>query len=385
MASIPKCSSCGGWGKGLVSKTDGLCDHCRKNPKAQSVAAIGQKRPRPADFDAERSIDATLQPTQLSAAELQALLAQADAVDAPELDTAGVKKMLFQFEKRINVNMQQRAKHSEDAKGYLQSEIWLDTAIKQLQVLAAVPEHYHTLVASGSVTSLLGLLAHENTDIAIDVLQLLSELCRDDSVSDAPEAGHALSTSILSNGGAELLVAGLCRLNDDAEAQDVVGMLAGCELFLSLAEITGGDGCLTLGSVVAKTGGTQVGPTNVSKGTPLLLSLLMARVARKEMDDVKGLCAELLAVLLSSSGALCLVLGGWTGFSYTRTKGQGQPVVVDGIEYLLHLVNSYKKKGPDALPSDEREVVENVMDALASALVRNLVLSTFYPPEPTST
>lgn len=39
----------------------------------------------------------------------------------------------------------------------------LDTAIKSLSVVAAAPELYPALIDAGAVTSLLGLLTHENT------------------------------------------------------------------------------------------------------------------------------------------------------------------------------------------------------------------------------
>lgn len=39
----------------------------------------------------------------------------------------------------------------------------LDAAIKSLSVVAAAPELYPALVDAGAVTSLLGLLTHENT------------------------------------------------------------------------------------------------------------------------------------------------------------------------------------------------------------------------------
>lgn len=42
-------------------------------------------------------------------------------------------------------------------------QVELDTAIKSLSVVAAAPELYPALIDAGAVTSLLGLLTHENT------------------------------------------------------------------------------------------------------------------------------------------------------------------------------------------------------------------------------
>ena len=43
------------------------------------------------------------------------------------------------------------------------AQVELDEAIKSLSVVAAAPELYPALVDAGAVTSLLGLLTHENT------------------------------------------------------------------------------------------------------------------------------------------------------------------------------------------------------------------------------
>lgn len=42
-------------------------------------------------------------------------------------------------------------------------QVELDSSIKRLSVVAAAPELYPALVDAGAVTSLLGLLTHENT------------------------------------------------------------------------------------------------------------------------------------------------------------------------------------------------------------------------------
>lgn len=42
-------------------------------------------------------------------------------------------------------------------------QVELDESIKALSVVAAAPELYPALVDAGAVTSLLGLLTHENT------------------------------------------------------------------------------------------------------------------------------------------------------------------------------------------------------------------------------
>lgn len=64
---------------------------------------------------------------------------------------------------------------------FIDSEADLDTAIKALLPLAQVPKiAYPLLVGSGQLEALVGLLSHENADIALDVIELVHELTDED-------------------------------------------------------------------------------------------------------------------------------------------------------------------------------------------------------------
>lgn len=60
------------------------------------------------------------------------------------------------------------------------SEADLDADIKALSILSEHPELYGEFAKLGCVGSLVSLLAHENTDIAIDAIEILSELTDED-------------------------------------------------------------------------------------------------------------------------------------------------------------------------------------------------------------
>lgn len=55
----------------------------------------------------------------------------------------------------------------------MESELELHTTLQELRALATVPELYPRLVELGAIPSMLELLAHDNTDIAIAVVDLL--------------------------------------------------------------------------------------------------------------------------------------------------------------------------------------------------------------------
>lgn len=60
------------------------------------------------------------------------------------------------------------------------SEADLDTEIKSLSILSEHPELYEEFAKLGCVGSLVSLLSHDNTDIAIDVIQIINELTDED-------------------------------------------------------------------------------------------------------------------------------------------------------------------------------------------------------------
>jgi beta-catenin-like protein 1 len=336
------CRVCRGVGLNLVG-ADGLCAHCRR-------ASAGVKRPRPEPEAA----------SGMTPAELQAMLDAADSVEMPALDAGGVKRMLLKLERAISTNVELRAKHGDEPPKFMASESALDVEVKGLQALAAAPGEYGTLVRSGSLASLLALLAHENADIAIDVLQLFAELLREDVLEEAgEEAGPAMARALLGEGGAELLISGLTRLDDAANSDDAAGIFAALELFGSLVDILGEEAATALCAPNAPGAEGRPGP-------PALFAFLLSRLERKETDDVKEAAAEVLSVLASTSTPLAARLGGGT-YSYLTSKGARMPV--DGVEFHLQLINAAKKKGPAALSAAEKEIVENVMDALSSCLL----------------
>lgn len=63
--------------------------------------------------------------------------------------------------------------------------------LAQVPILA-----YPELVRSGSVARLVGLLSHENADIAIDVIDLLHELTDEDNETDEEEDEEQRSAAV---------------------------------------------------------------------------------------------------------------------------------------------------------------------------------------------
>ncbi|PQM40346.1 beta-catenin-like protein 1 [Prunus yedoensis var. nudiflora] len=259
---------------------------------------------------------------------LEAVEKSQNAVEAPDLRT--LKKLVLSFERRLKDNIGARLKYPDQPDRFADSEVELHEDLQKLKVLAGAPDLYPDLVSLNTVPSILNLLGHDNTDIAIDVVQLLQELTDDEVFDENDEAVGVLVDALVDNNVLELLVQNLQRLNDSDpdESAAVYGTLATIE---NLIEVK---------PAVAEL---------VCERTKLF-KWLMGKIKVREFDGNKQYASEILAILLQSSVA--------------NQKKLGQ---MNGVDVLLQAVAMYKSKDPKS--SDEAEMLENLFDCLCCLLM----------------
>lgn len=249
--------------------------------------------------------------------------------DLPEekIDASWLKKTALKFEQRINKNATQRAKYEDDPAKFIQSEADLDADIKALSILGEHPELYPDLARMGTVGSLVGLLAHENTDIAIGAVEIIGELT-DEDVAAEEEQWDALVDALLEADLVGLLVSNLKRLNedsdDDADRSGVYHALGVVENLCSK---------VATAEKIAKDDG--------------LLKWLLARIQKKEKVTTqnKQYAAEILAILVQTS-------------SVNRQRLADK----DAVDVILQLLAAYRKLDPEK--GQEEEYMENLFEAL---------------------
>ncbi|KAG1907134.1 armadillo-type protein [Suillus fuscotomentosus] len=235
---------------------------------------------------------------------------------------------------------------------FIDSEADLDSALKSLLSLAQSPVlAYPELVRSGSVSLLIGLLSHDNADIVIDVVDVIHELTDEDvgneleDEEEQEEAQVALKTlieALLENSILELLVDNLSRLNETEES-DRQGVFHILGIF---ENILGFNPDLSL-ILVSKT---------------KLMNWLLNRVQSKTHDENRGYSAELLSILLQNNAA--------------NRQDFGKK---DGVEIALNVLSQFRRRDP--VDADETEFMENLFDALCSALAEPEVKSFFLASE----
>jgi beta-catenin-like protein 1 len=134
-----------------------------------------------------------------------------------KIDASWLRKTALNFERRISKNATLRAKYEAEPAKFIDSEAGLDSDVKALSILSEHPDLYPEFARLGSVGSLVGLLAHENTDIAIGALEILNELT-DDEVPASEEQWASLVDAALKSDLLGLVVSNLERLDEKEEA-----------------------------------------------------------------------------------------------------------------------------------------------------------------------
>ncbi|KAK0644118.1 Catenin-beta-like protein [Cercophora newfieldiana] len=243
-----------------------------------------------------------------------------------KIDASWLKKTALAFEKKITKNAELRARHEDEPAKFIDSEADLDAAIKALSILGEHAELYGEFARLGCVGSLVSLLAHENTDIAIDAVEIVGELT-DEDVAATDEQWAALVDALLEADLLGLLVSNFGRLDEKQEADraGVYHALAVVENLCSRAE-------------TAETIGKDED----------LLKWLLGRAAKTEkpVSQNKQYAAEILAILVQGSAA-----------------NRRRLASLNAVDEMLQLVAAYRKRDPEK-GGDEEEYMENLFEAL---------------------
>lgn len=271
--------------------------------------------------------------TELTEEEKQEIFRYVENVEVANidaLDEASLKKMILLFEKRVLKNQEMRIKFPEDPGRFMESEVDLNDAIQELRSIAANPDLYPLFVELNAVPSLLELLAHQNTDISVAVVDVLQEMTDVDGLHESMEGAHVLIETLRKQQVFALLVQNLERLDETAkeEADGVHNTLAVIE---NLMEVR-----------------TEICREAAEQG--LMLWILKRLKVKLPFDPNKLYCSEILSIMLQTTESNRLLLGS-----------------LDGIDVLLQQLAVYKRQDPAT--SEETEFMENLFNCLCSSLM----------------
>lgn len=273
------------------------------------------------------------------------------APEAEKIDSQGVKRLIVNFEKSFTENTKMRAKHADDAQQFFESEIELDRNLKAMQAIATAPEHYIELLRNGTHDSILNLLSHDNSDIAIGAIDLLRDFLAtdesetvgiDDEGLDEDDIAlqkevitqtiRVFTTQLLSLGLLPMLESCMSRFKEDIP-EEKQGVYDTLELLESLLEIVPSD---TAQLIVENT---------------KIIKWLLDRISSDKFgvfDDVKLYSSEILCIMAQTTPLVQVHIG-----------------TINGIVTMLEILSKYRKDDPKV--AEEEEMVENICNTLCVA------------------
>lgn len=251
-----------------------------------------------------------------------------EAIGEEKYDSAWLRKVVLSFEKKVNKNATLRAKYEDDPTKFMESEGDLDESIKGLSILSEHPELYEELAESAAATKLVELLAHDNTDIAIAAIEMISELT-DEDVEAEQEQWDALVKAFLEADLLSLLISNFGRF-DESNSEDQSGV------YHSL-------------SVIENLLSQPVNMEVVGKEQKLL-DWLLNRIQKDEKSTTqnKQYASEILSILTQSS-----------------RPNRKRVIEANGAEIFLTQLAPYRRNDPEK-ESAEEEYMENLFNCLTS-------------------
>ena len=307
-----------------------------KRRKAKAAALKRQEKERMEMLEAEAESLAN-KDSNLTEEQRSALAEHVDSVEGEEsvaLTELRLKKLVLTFEKRATKNQELRIKFPEEPTKFLTSEVELHDSIQELRVIATAPELYPDFVQLECVQSLLGLLSHENTDIAVAVVDLLQELTDIDALNESEEGTEALISSLISNQVSALIIQNLDRLNESVreESDGIHNTLAIVENLVEFRP--------QICKEVAEVG--------------LLTWLVKKLKVKVPFDNNKLYASEILSILLQNEPE--------NRKSFADLPGSP-------LDSMLQQLAYYKRHNPNT--AEEQEMMENLFDCLCSLLLHS--------------
>ncbi|XP_058979971.1 beta-catenin-like protein 1 [Musca domestica] len=255
---------------------------------------------------------------------------ESEEAEGDVLDEQGLKKLLLVFEKKNLKNQELRIKYSDNPIKFMDSEVELHSVIQELKAVATVPDLYPVLVELNGIPSLLELLNHPNTDIAVAIVDLLQEVTDVDILGESSDGAEVLIEALRKQQVIALLVQNLERLNEQIK-EEADGVHNTLSIVENLTEMNN--------DIVAEA--AQQG----------LLAWILKRLKQKPPYDANKLyCSEILSILIQTNYDNKLMLG-----------------ELDGIDILLQQLAFYKKHDPSS--TEEQEYMENLFNCMCSALM----------------
>lgn len=266
-------------------------------------------------------------------------LAQADESGEEVLDEHKLKRMILNFDKKVSKNQELRIKFPDEPAKFMSSEVELHDAIQEMRVISTAPDLYPILVDMEFIATLLGLLSHDNADVAVAIVDLLQELTDIDTLNESEEGTASLVQALSAQQICALLVQNIDRLNDAASNEEADGIHNTLAIIENLIEFRP-----ELCKEAADAG--------------LLLWIIGKRLKVKlAFDGNKLYASEIFSILVQNEP--------YNRRLFCELAPGG--VVGGAMDSLLQQLAYYKRHDPNS--AEEQELMENIFDGLCALLL----------------
>ncbi|KAI9474706.1 Catenin-beta-like protein [Coemansia mojavensis] len=257
------------------------------------------------------------------------------------LDHLAVQRLVMRLERAVSKNTTDRINHPNNPEKFVESEAELDEALQRLLLLANDVQYLKVLVELEAVPTLVSLVAHENADIALDVIQLAVELTAEDAWNHEGESAEERTavlefvSELAQNEFFEVLGQNLRRLNEEADTSEGEADRQGVFQTLTLIE-----NLVSLDETLVEKAITGM----------KLLEWLQSRITQTfaqtstEIDPNQQYAAEIVSILLQTSDRLR---------SLTSSRL---------MDTLLQCLAKYRKHTPE--DDVAMEYLENIIDSI---------------------
>ncbi|KAI7833013.1 Catenin-beta-like protein [Kickxella alabastrina] len=261
------------------------------------------------------------------------------------LDKDTVRRLVARLERAMSKNTEDRIKYAQSPAEFAESEADLDEALRNLLPLTNSVQDLHVLDDLGALPTLVELLGHENEDIVMDIVELVSELTSMDAWSQEGESQEerqqvvGFIKALEKHAFFEALGHSLRRLDESTGSAYDSDDASGVAKMLDIVE-----NLTTLDASLAET----------AVNSMRLLDWLQARICTSpdtssrniETTDVnQQYAAELIAILLQTSTKIC--------------QSAAKTPLMDA---LLKCLAKYRKRTPE--DAVEMEYLENIINSL---------------------
>ncbi|KAJ2061924.1 hypothetical protein GGI17_002801 [Coemansia sp. S146] len=281
------------------------------------------------------------------------------------LDQAAVQRMVVRLERAVSKNTEDRIKHANSPQLFAESEADLDEALQRLLLLANDVQYLKVLEDLGTLPTLVGLMAHENADITLDVIQFIVEVTAEDAWSHEGESTEerelvsAFVRALAAHEFFEVLGQNLRRLKEDSDSFEGEADRMGVFQSLSLVENIVSLDSTIVGSVVSAMDLLEWLRTRITRS---VYSRASSKGSTTQADSNQQYAAELVSILLHSS------------WQHRMEASSGQLGLT-----LMECLAKYKKRTPE--DEVEMEYLENIVDSLCMMVSTCIGKSAFIEAE----